>query len=97
MEYREVDEQNDYMLKMFFGRTPQTMIDIEVHTTMADMIKHGADLVSKASRKRAAMEYDFKRCPAAAAMANVRLSNGRDVNHLVFRPRSHCGPNWPGR
>jgi hypothetical protein len=84
MEYREVDEQNDYMLNLFFGRTPQTMIDIEVHTTMADMIKHGADLVSKKSRKRAAMEYDFKRCPAAASMANVQLPDGTDVDHIVF-------------
>ena len=50
MEYREVDEQNDYMIKLFFERTPTTMVDIEVHTTMSDMIMHGADLVSKKAR-----------------------------------------------
>jgi hypothetical protein len=84
MEHREVDEQNDYMLNLFFGRTPKTVIDIEVHTTMADMIKHGADLVSKQSRKRAAMEYDFKRCPKALVMATVYLPDGTKAEHVAF-------------
>lgn len=84
MEYREVDEQNDYMLKLFFGRTPKTMIDIEVHTTMADMIKHGADLVAKKSSKRASMEYDFKRCPKAVAMSAVTLPDGTAAEHVAF-------------
>ena len=82
--YREVEEQNDYMLKTFFERTPKTTIDIEVHTTMADMIKYGADLVSKKSSKRASMEYDFKRCPNSVAMASVKLSNGTQVEHIAF-------------
>ncbi|SCB53829.1 DNA polymerase type B [Bradyrhizobium shewense] len=84
MEYREIHEQNDYMLKLFFGRTPETMIDIEVHTTMADMIKHGADLVSKQSRKRASLEYDFKRCPKAIAMATAVLPNLSKAEHVAF-------------
>lgn len=84
MEYREVDEQNNYMLKLFFGRTSKTVIDIEVHTTMADMIKHGADLVSKKSSKRASMEYDFKRCPKAVGMAAVTLPNGTAAEHVAF-------------
>lgn len=84
MEYREDEEQNDYMLKLFFGRTSKTMIDIEVHTTMADMIKHGADLVSKKSSKRASMEYDFKRCPKALAMVTVTLPDGTAAEHVAF-------------
>lgn len=84
MEYREVDEQNGYMLKLFFERSPKTMIDIEVHTTMADMIRHGSDLVSKKSTKRASMEYDFKCCPKSVAMAAVTLPDGSRVEHVAF-------------
>lgn len=83
-ECKETDEQNNYMLKLFFDRTPKTMIDIDVRTTMADMIKHGADLVSVKSSKRASMEYDFKRCPRSVAMAAVTIQNVKQREHIVF-------------
>jgi hypothetical protein len=88
IEYREVDEQNDYMIKLFFERTSTTMVDIEVHSTMSDMIMHGADLISKKSSKRLSMDYDFKRCPHSVAMANVTLQKtGQRFDHIVFSTR----------
>jgi hypothetical protein len=88
IQCREVDEQNDYMIKLFFERTPTTMVDIEVHSTMSDMIMHGADLISKKSSKRLSMDYDFKRCPHSVAMANVTLQKtGQQFDHIVFSTR----------
>jgi hypothetical protein len=84
IEYREVEEQNDYMLKLFLERTSSTRMDIEVHTTMADMIKHGADLVSKKSSKSLSMDYDFKRRPHSVGISAITLKSGQKFDHIAF-------------
>lgn len=85
MEFKEPEEQNDYMLDLFFKRTPEMKSDIDVKTTMSDMIMHGADLVAKMTSKRLSMEYDFKRCPNAVGLAAVTLAkSGESYEQIAF-------------
>jgi hypothetical protein len=88
MEYKTPEEQNDYMVDLFFRRTPEMRSDIEVFTTMSDMIMHGADLVRKMTSKRLSMEYDFKRCPSAVGLAEVTLAkSGKIYEHIAFNTK----------
>jgi hypothetical protein len=81
----EVEEQNEWMLKTFFERTPETVIDIDVHTTMREMVLYGVDLVSKGLSRKAPMEYDFKRKPFAAKMASITLpGSGATYEHVAL-------------
>ena len=84
---REIDEQNDYMIKLFFERTPTTMVDIEVHSTMSDMIMHGADLISE-ELKAPIDGLRFQAMPAFRCDGKRSAAKtGRRFDHIVFSTR----------
>lgn len=85
VEANEPDEQNDYIVKLFFERKPDSMIYLDVHTSVREMVFDDADLVTKRLPRRLGMEYDFKRKPSAVAMTSVLVpSLGRTFEHVAF-------------
>ncbi|MBB5745216.1 DNA polymerase [Brevundimonas variabilis] len=60
-----VPEQNDYIINLFFDRTPETKVTIKSLTGIRDIILDKNDLVRRDITRRLGMEYDFKRQPAA--------------------------------
>ena len=60
-DVEEVDEQNERIVEMFFGRTPQDRIETNYLTSVRDMVRYEADLVEKCGESRLNMEYDWKR------------------------------------
>lgn len=82
-EFETVEDQNSEIVRMFYGRTPDSMIRVIGKTGVRDMVNHDADLVEKVIDKRLSMEYDWKRKPFGLAMSNASLDrHGR--SHLMF-------------
>lgn len=79
----ETDEQNSYIVNLFFERHGEQTYIVDTHTSLRDMVFHHADLVTKSFRRKLNMEYDFKRFPSAAVDAVVRF-DGREIKHLAF-------------
>jgi hypothetical protein len=65
-EFEEVSDQNDEILRLFFIRTPDSVIRVEAKTGIREMVEHDADLVVKYFDKRLNMEFDWKRRPTLA-------------------------------
>ncbi len=65
-EFEEVTDQNDEIVRLFFERTPDTVIRVEAKTGIREMVEHDADFVEKYFDKRLNMEFDWKRRPALA-------------------------------
>lgn len=80
----ETGEQNDYIVDTFLSRTGDTLIEMDVLTSMRDMFKYDTDLVSKSVKKSLSMEFDFKRRPYAVGEVNLRLPNGKESTHVAF-------------
>ena len=80
---RDVWEQNDYIVDLFFNRYGSKDINVDVHTSLRDMILYHADLVNKTSERRLNMEYDFKRRPISVSEKEIIFDN-KKYNHLVF-------------
>lgn len=81
----ELDEQNDYIVKLFFERKSDSMIYLDVHTSIRELIFDDADLVTKRLPRRLGMEYDFKRKPSAVGMTSVLVpSLNRTFDHVAF-------------
>jgi hypothetical protein len=86
VEATELGEQNDHILRTFFGRKPENPIELDVHTSVREMIFYDADLVSKKLVRNVRMEYDMKRKPKALALVRV-ADPGRPsgmLDHLAF-------------
>ena len=66
-EFEEVPDQNDEIVRLFFERTPDTVIRVEAKTGIREMVEHNADFVEKYFDKRLNMEFDWKRRPALAS------------------------------
>jgi len=85
-EFESVEDQNIEIIRMFYDRTPESMIRVVGKTGVRDMVNHDADLVEKVIEKRLSMEYDWKRKPFGVAMADV----AQDLSirpHLMFSTR----------
>ncbi|MDO8979266.1 MAG: DNA polymerase [Afipia sp.] len=80
----ENHEQNDWIVDTFLKRTGATSVEMDVLTSMREMILYDADLVSKKVRRKHPMEYDFKRRPKAVGMINATLPKGRQISHVAF-------------
>lgn len=80
----ERHEQNDWIVETFLKRTKATPIEMDVLTSMREMVLHDADLVSKKVTRKLPMEYDFKRKPNAVRLIDARLPNGKAVSHVAF-------------
>jgi hypothetical protein len=84
MEATEPTEQNQYILTTFASRTAESIIDMEFFTSVREMVLYNADLVRKRQVRRFSMEYDFKRKPISAVMAEFRVDELGVVQHLAF-------------
>ena len=84
---REVYEQNDHIVKLFFDRKGDTDVPVDVHTSLRDMILYHADLVNKSSTRRLNMEYDFKRRPFSVDEKSV-VFDDKTYHHLVFNTKA---------
>lgn len=80
---REVSDQNDYIVDLFFNRIGNSEVVVDTNTSLRDMVLYHADLVKKTSVRRLNMEYDFKRRPYSASEVNISFNNTIH-NHLVF-------------
>lgn len=76
-QYETDPQQNDYIVKLFFERRPDTILNIEAFTGIRDIVENDADLVEKTISKRLNMEYDWKRRPFG-------LKDSSRYRHLVF-------------
>lgn len=79
-ESEETSDQNDDIVKMFFERSPQSLIRVESLTGIRDIVENDADLVSKVFYKRLNMEYDWKRQPKSVGYS-------KKYKHLIFSTR----------
>lgn len=80
----ETDEQNDWIVETFLDRSGATLIEMDVLTSLREMLLYDADLVPKSTRKNMPMEFDFKRQPHAVGELRVRLPNGKEFTHAAF-------------
>lgn len=76
-DMQSVEYQNDEIVKLFFNRTPDQLINIESLTGMRDIIFEESDLVAKQFDKHLNMEFDWKRTPKA-------LGYSKAFNHIYF-------------
>jgi hypothetical protein len=85
-ELREVSQQNDYCVDLFFDRTGETRVQIDTQTTLRDLIFFKADLVGKKTIRRLNMEFDFKRKPysCVTAVGTTKGFREREYNHLAW-------------
>ncbi len=79
-ESEETSDQNDDIVRMFFERSPQSLIRVESLTGMRDIVENDADLVSKVFYKRLNMEYDWKRQPKSVGYS-------KKYKHVIFSTR----------
>lgn len=83
------EEQNDYIVNLFFDREGDQTYVVDTNTTIRDMVLYHADLVKKVLERKLNMEYDFKRMPSTAVDAVVNF-DGREFKHLAFNTKP-----WP--
>lgn len=79
----EQHEQNDWIVGAFLNRDGATRVEMDVLTSMREMVLYDADLVSKAVTRKHPMEYDFKRRPQAVGMIGVKRPGGLH-EHVAF-------------
>jgi ribulose bisphosphate carboxylase small subunit len=89
MSYEDDIEKNEYILNLFFERTPDTVIEFKVPTSFREMIMHDADMVMKALPRRTSMEYDFKRKPFSVRDTSVQFvsvlsGEQKTYSHIAF-------------
>lgn len=84
MHASETAEQNQYIVETFFNRTANSTIEMDFFTSVREMVIYDADLVKKRQVRRSSMEFDFKRKPISAVMAEVDVPNIGRVEHLAF-------------
>lgn len=80
----ETVEQNQYILEMFASRTSESTIEMDMFTSVREMVIYDADLVQKRQVRRSSMEFDFKRKPISAVMAEFEVPRLGKVEHLAF-------------
>jgi hypothetical protein len=66
-EFESVADKNEEIVRLFFERTPDTIMRVEAKTGIREMVEHDADYVEKYFDKRLNMEFDWKRRPSLAA------------------------------
>jgi hypothetical protein len=79
-ECESTEDQNNEIIRMFFSRTPDSLIRVEAMTGIRDMVEHDADLVEKVISKKLNMEYDWKRQPLGVGFSQKH-------QHLIFSTR----------
>jgi hypothetical protein len=79
-ESETTEQRNEEITRLFFSRTPNSMIVVQSLTGVRDMVEHDADLVPKEINKRLSMEYDWKRQPLGADF-------NEEYSHVFFRTR----------
>lgn len=72
--------QNDYVVDLFFNRTPDSVLNSYPLTGVRDIIELDTDLVSKIVTKHLGMEFDWKRQPHGVGFSQQH-------QHLVFSTR----------
>ena len=78
-------EQNNWIVDVFFERTPQSKYTIEVLTSLRDIWLNDCELTNYKLEKRISMEYDWKRMPT-----NPEMRSFEQWNHLYFDTKA-----WP--
>lgn len=72
-------EQNEWIIKGFVERTPDSSYKVDLLRSLREMCMKGGDLISKTFTRRLSMEFDWKRCPQNQSMRAIR-----GVDHLYF-------------
>jgi hypothetical protein len=76
-KYDSDRQQNEYITKLFFGRDPNLVLEVEALTGIRDIVENDADLVGKLITKRLNMEFDWKRRP-------LGLGESQQFKHVLF-------------
>jgi hypothetical protein len=69
-EFEDLADRNDEIVRLFFERTPDTVIRVEAKTGIREMVERNADFVEKYFDKRLNMEFDWKRRPTLATWSD---------------------------
>lgn len=85
-EYNDLEAENDYIVRLFFERTPSDTIKYTVLLSVRDMIRHDAGFIFTSIEKTLRMEFDWKRRPHLPSDEHVAFS-GKDYIHLAFETR----------
>ncbi len=87
-ERMSIEEQNEYMIKLFLDRTPKDTIEYSVGIGLKDIVRKNADFVHRAVIKKLSMEFDWKRLPIAACEHSVQFGDALHT-HLSFSTAPH--------
>lgn len=77
-------EQNDKILRLFFGRKPTDTMAVKLGAGIREMYEQGMDFVDKEMTKRLSMEFDWKRRPHSAGEVPVPVEGQQTYDHLAF-------------
>lgn len=80
----EKSVENDYVVKLFFNRTPETTIKTTRHYGIRDMYDSGTDLTDFEVEKVVSMEFDWKRRPSKVYEKSIGIDGVFSSSHLVF-------------
>ncbi|MBI5800259.1 MAG: hypothetical protein HZA92_05960, partial [Verrucomicrobia bacterium] len=82
---KDTAAQNDWLITEFLKRTPETRLSYSQLRSLQDLHRSGGDLVSVHVKRRAGLDFDFKRQPIGECIRDIR-----GVPHLAFDTRP-----WP--
>lgn len=77
-------EENDEIIKLFFNRYPEQILDVKLSTGIREMYEEGKDFVDYTLRKKLSMDYDWKRKPHYIGEADVNVEGIDCKKHLFF-------------
>ncbi len=79
----EDHEENARVVRLFFDRFPEQMMEYSVGVGLKDMVRYGTDFVFRPISKRLSMEFDWKRRPKNQVNRTVDFE-GKSYTHLSF-------------
>lgn len=77
-------EENDEIIKLFFNRYPEQILDVNLGKGIREMYEEGMDFVDYTLRKKLSMDYDWKRKPHYVGEADINVEGIDCKKHLFF-------------
>lgn len=77
-------QENKEILKLFFQREPEQLLDVNLGKGIREMYEDGLDFVDYTFKKRLSMEFDWKRKPKFVGEVDVKIPNIDCDRHLFF-------------
>ena len=80
-------QQNSYITKLFFERTHDQTLKVQLGMGIREMYEEGLDFTDYTLQKRLSMEFDWKRKPHYVGEVDINLHDVDCKKHLFFSTR----------